>query len=176
MTSQLTSCEGRPVVHESPPLTKTLPQVLKCSPYHHIRASKGEGLPKTYGHCPTRFSGFLAQQRSRGLDPWAPFASREEWELARWIHKSNLSQRATDEFLKGSMVCRNQTQPSLESLPSCAVTSSVRREAHSHRNTTTSTTINHTSVLCRTAFLVRRQLGPIPRLPSLGTFAMHAEG
>ncbi|KAI0726259.1 hypothetical protein C8Q72DRAFT_753967, partial [Fomitopsis betulina] len=42
-------------------------------------------------------------QRSHGLDPWAPFASREEWELARWIHKSNLSQRATDEFLKGSM-------------------------------------------------------------------------
>ncbi|KAI0727055.1 hypothetical protein C8Q72DRAFT_756159, partial [Fomitopsis betulina] len=43
-------------------------------------------------------------QRSHGLDPWAPFASREEWELARWIHKSNLSQRATDEFLKGSMM------------------------------------------------------------------------
>ncbi|KAH9830880.1 uncharacterized protein C8Q71DRAFT_678450, partial [Rhodofomes roseus] len=50
------------------------------------------------------------QQRTRGLDAWAPFASREEWELAQWIHTSSLSQRGTDDFLKGSMnFCDNRS-------------------------------------------------------------------
>ncbi|KAI0074755.1 hypothetical protein K474DRAFT_1580196, partial [Panus rudis PR-1116 ss-1] len=52
------------------------------------------------------YSRFQYGQLERGCSPWAPFASREEWELARWIHKNGLSQRATDEFLTSGIVRR----------------------------------------------------------------------
>ncbi|EPS96126.1 hypothetical protein FOMPIDRAFT_1084230, partial [Fomitopsis schrenkii] len=56
----------------------------------------------------TAFQTFRAVQLQRGQSPWAPFTSAEEWELARWIHATGITQRATDDFLCGPMAtqCR----------------------------------------------------------------------
>ena len=39
------------------------------------------------------------EQRVKSESPWAPFADKDEWELAKWLVK-NVNQRATEEFLK----------------------------------------------------------------------------
>ncbi|PPQ82936.1 hypothetical protein CVT26_004943 [Gymnopilus dilepis] len=50
---------------------------------------------------------FEAHQRERqrdGREPWYPFESKEEWELAKWIMSSGISQAKTNDFLKLSSV------------------------------------------------------------------------
>jgi hypothetical protein len=47
----------------------------------------------------TKFESLLEEQRVEGKQPWEPFASREEWELATWLI-TNVGQKATDDYLK----------------------------------------------------------------------------
>ncbi|EIM79626.1 uncharacterized protein STEHIDRAFT_69183 [Stereum hirsutum FP-91666 SS1] len=39
-------------------------------------------------------------QRAKGLPPWAPYDSLEDWELASWLIKSGVSQSRIDSFFK----------------------------------------------------------------------------
>ena len=57
---------------------------------------KGRGLPSFERHRRT--------QEAEGDLPWAPFESKDDWELARWLVKSGVSQNKMNEFLKLGMV------------------------------------------------------------------------
>ncbi|KAJ7060890.1 hypothetical protein C8F01DRAFT_988007 [Mycena amicta] len=48
----------------------------------------------------TAFEAFREQQIELGLEPWAPFDSEADWELARWLVESGVSRTKMDEFLK----------------------------------------------------------------------------
>ncbi|KAJ7444666.1 hypothetical protein FB451DRAFT_1056190 [Mycena latifolia] len=50
--------------------------------------------------CQTHFEKLRAEQTKAGRPPWEPFESQEEWELARWLMTSGISQTKTDEYLK----------------------------------------------------------------------------
>ena len=52
-----------------------------------------------FGDGKTAFEQIFEEQRAKGESPWAPFADKDEWELARWLVK-NVNQRAAEEFLK----------------------------------------------------------------------------
>ena len=52
------------------------------------------------GSCQTKFEQLREKQGENGDAPWAPFESEEEWELARWLMTSGVSQKKTDTFLK----------------------------------------------------------------------------
>ncbi|KAJ7261447.1 hypothetical protein C8J57DRAFT_1232312 [Mycena rebaudengoi] len=54
----------------------------------------------TFGSCQTQFEKLRDEQEKAGLPPWAPFESEDEWELARWLMTSGLSQTKTDDYLK----------------------------------------------------------------------------
>lgn len=62
------------------------------------------------GSKPTKFEKIQAQQKSDGLEPWAPFADEEEWELVKWLMK-NVGQTKTDEFLKLPIVSPLMVHP-----------------------------------------------------------------
>jgi hypothetical protein len=47
----------------------------------------------------TKFEILKEKQEAGKQQPWAPFESREEWELATWLMK-NVGQKSTDEYLK----------------------------------------------------------------------------
>ena len=47
----------------------------------------------------TKFETLLEQQTADGNQPWDPFASKEEWQLATWL-MANVGQTSTDEYLK----------------------------------------------------------------------------
>lgn len=47
----------------------------------------------------TEFEKFRDNDSAGSRQPWEPFSSKKEWELATWLIK-NANQRATDEFLK----------------------------------------------------------------------------
>ncbi|KIO33395.1 hypothetical protein M407DRAFT_51392, partial [Tulasnella calospora MUT 4182] len=40
------------------------------------------------------------EQAARGEEPWAPFASYQEWEFAHWLIKSGMSQTEMSKFFK----------------------------------------------------------------------------
>ncbi|KAF8122220.1 hypothetical protein EV363DRAFT_1183475 [Boletus edulis] len=61
----------------------------------------------------TPFERMKQHQEELGEGAYAPFADREEWELAQWLIK-NSNQRATEQFLK-LPITRNRTQPSYRS-------------------------------------------------------------
>ena len=48
----------------------------------------------------SKFEQLREKQGENGDAPWAPFESQEEWELARWLMTSGVSQKKTDNFLK----------------------------------------------------------------------------
>ncbi|KAJ7148839.1 hypothetical protein C8R46DRAFT_1310948 [Mycena filopes] len=50
--------------------------------------------------CDTQFEKIREQQRKDGRAPWYPFESEDEWEMARWLMTSGLSQEKVDEYLK----------------------------------------------------------------------------
>ena len=55
------------------------------------------------GDAKTIFEEIFEEQKENNESPWAPFADKDEWELARWLAK-NVNQSATEEFLKMSGV------------------------------------------------------------------------
>jgi hypothetical protein len=50
--------------------------------------------------CKTFFENLREEQKAAGNAPWYPFESEDEWELARWLMTSGLSQKKTDAYLK----------------------------------------------------------------------------
>jgi hypothetical protein len=46
------------------------------------------------------FEHHLNEQKKAGDAPWAPFETEDEWELARWLMTSGVSQTKIDSFLK----------------------------------------------------------------------------
>jgi hypothetical protein len=48
---------------------------------------------------PTTFQALKEDQNRLGKEPWAPFKSKNDWELAAFLIK-DVSQTATDKFLK----------------------------------------------------------------------------
>lgn len=55
--------------------------------------------------CQTYFETLRERQKASGQAPWYPFESEEEWELAKWLMTSGLSQKKTGEYLKLKKVC-----------------------------------------------------------------------
>lgn len=53
----------------------------------------------------TKFETLLEQQAADGKQPWEPFASKDEWQLATWL-MANVGQTATDEYLKLPIVSK----------------------------------------------------------------------
>jgi hypothetical protein len=47
----------------------------------------------------TKFEKIREDQKLEGLEPEAPFADEEEWELVKWLMK-NVGQTKADDFLK----------------------------------------------------------------------------
>lgn len=58
------------------------------------------------GHTTTAFQDLRTSQIQDNLPPWSPFASQEEWELAQWLVKAGVTQKATDGFLKLASVSK----------------------------------------------------------------------
>ncbi|KAJ7762799.1 hypothetical protein DFH07DRAFT_867460 [Mycena maculata] len=54
--------------------------------------------------CKTQFEKLRQEQKDHGENPWHPFESEDEWELARWLMNSGLSQSKTDDYLKLKVV------------------------------------------------------------------------
>jgi hypothetical protein len=48
----------------------------------------------------SKFERHLYEQKKTGDVPWAPFETEDEWELARWLMTSGVSQTKIDSFLK----------------------------------------------------------------------------
>jgi len=60
----------------------------------------------TMGTCKTSFKFHREQQKEAGVEPWSPFESEDEWELARWLMSAGVSQKKMDTLLKLKMVIR----------------------------------------------------------------------
>ena len=60
----------------------------------HLRA----GWKK--GDVETQFEILRREQKAEGQEPWHPFPSKNEWELARWLMESATSQSKIDSFIK----------------------------------------------------------------------------
>lgn len=56
------------------------------------------------GRALSRFEKLREMQKEEGDEPWAPFESEDEWELARWMMTSGTSQKKMDALLKLDMV------------------------------------------------------------------------
>ena len=56
------------------------------------------------GEGKTKFERLFEEQEKRGESNWAPFASEEEWQLARWLSQ-HVGHKAIDEYLKLPIVC-----------------------------------------------------------------------
>jgi hypothetical protein len=63
-------------------------------------AGAGEGLRQ----CVSTFEKLREEQTCKGQDPWDPFQSLDEWELARWLVVHGVSKSAVDELLKLKIV------------------------------------------------------------------------
>ncbi|KAJ7858828.1 hypothetical protein B0H14DRAFT_3085030 [Mycena olivaceomarginata] len=50
--------------------------------------------------CKTQFEKLQEEQKKKGLAPWQPFDSGDEWELAHWLMTSGLSNASIDKYLK----------------------------------------------------------------------------
>ncbi|KAH9893250.1 hypothetical protein C8Q73DRAFT_761055 [Cubamyces lactineus] len=68
----------------------------------------------TFGTAETPFEGIRHAKDQAHESPWAPFESEEEWELARWLVTSGLTQSSIERYLK-LKITRERTKPSFES-------------------------------------------------------------
>lgn len=71
----------------------------------------------TYGNAETPFESLHQNKAAANESPWAPFDSPDEWELARWLLTSGLSQRAIDEYLNLNIVRLSLSRPEITDLP-----------------------------------------------------------
>jgi len=63
-------------------------------------AAAGAIFGDAEGGCETRFQKISREQQKANQEPWAPFDNLSDWELARWLIRSSVSQGEIDKFLK----------------------------------------------------------------------------
>ena len=63
-------------------------------------AAAGAIIEGAEGGCETRFQKISREQQKANREPWAPFNNLSDWELARWLIQSSVSQGEIDKFLK----------------------------------------------------------------------------
>ncbi|KAG1814733.1 uncharacterized protein BJ212DRAFT_1447524 [Suillus subaureus] len=63
-----------------------------------IQTYPGQAV-QSLGQAKTLFDSIRAEQEALGLDPWVPFAGKEEWRLVKWLI-ARVGQTAIDEFMK----------------------------------------------------------------------------
>lgn len=57
-----------------------------------------------YDEDPAPYQTESRKQEAGGQDPWAPFASLDEWKLAEWMMKKGISQKSMNELVNLSFV------------------------------------------------------------------------
>jgi hypothetical protein len=55
--------------------------------------------------CNSQFEKLRRTQKTERQEPWYPFQNEDEWEMARWLMTSGLSQGKIDQYLKLKSVC-----------------------------------------------------------------------
>ncbi|PBK94482.1 hypothetical protein ARMGADRAFT_1062603 [Armillaria gallica] len=65
------------------------------------------------GEGETTFERIRREKQKRGEEVWAPFKSRKEWELARWLMMSGVSQADIDRFAKLGVI-QEKVEPSFK--------------------------------------------------------------
>ncbi|KAI0683644.1 hypothetical protein BC835DRAFT_1409355 [Cytidiella melzeri] len=81
------------------------PGGLPRDPFCHFPGDQ-YSAGQTYGKGPNVIEAMAEARRKEGIsdqDPWAPFASGEEWEFVRWAMQSGVSQGDIDKYLKLEM-------------------------------------------------------------------------
>lgn len=74
----------------------------------------GKSLRQDPANARSDFERLKEKQSSSGEQPWAPFSSAEDWDCARWIMESGLSQRQIDGMLKLDIVRKYHPLPGLK--------------------------------------------------------------
>ena len=72
--------------------------------YKDFEPPAGEPRQPKPANVHSHFERLREEQISTGQQPWAPFSSVEDWDYARWITESDLSQRGIDDMLKLDIV------------------------------------------------------------------------
>jgi hypothetical protein len=75
----------------------------------HRWVQEFDGAAEELGEGKTLFEEIHERQEAMCESPMALFADEDEWELARWLMK-NVTQTATEEFLKMKGVCHSLAQ------------------------------------------------------------------
>ena len=70
---------------------------------HRFSEPYPRSIANPIGYQMTRFEMLREEAKTNGKQPWEPFSSQDEWELARWLI-NNVNQKATDKYLKLPMV------------------------------------------------------------------------
>lgn len=59
-----------------------------------------EPAGSAYGKCTSIFEKHREKQKEAGQAPWVPFRNEDEWEMARWLMTSGVSQEKINNFLR----------------------------------------------------------------------------
>ncbi|KAI0265222.1 hypothetical protein BC834DRAFT_825393, partial [Gloeopeniophorella convolvens] len=87
-----------PYISTSPPLPQeAVPP--RARPYSRYVEKFPGPVGQIIGKAETQFECMLREQRAHDIPPWHPFATLEEWELARWVVK-NVGQAKADSLLQ----------------------------------------------------------------------------
>ena len=110
--------EGPELANTRTPSPAVVPPVDKQAednddqPSSHTRYS--EAYPRSAGQPfhkeKTQFEKFRDNDSAAGRQPWDPFSSKKEWELAIWIMK-NVNQKATEQYLNLPIVSVQYSAP-----------------------------------------------------------------
>ncbi|KAJ3718126.1 hypothetical protein DFJ43DRAFT_1005854 [Lentinula guzmanii] len=91
--------------HSTPAATVEEIEDDPTSDYVYAMSYPGPAGMPLNDHCsPTQFEAIRQKQTEKALPPWTPFQSEKEWELARWLMSSGISQQRIDEFCKLEVV------------------------------------------------------------------------
>jgi hypothetical protein len=91
------------------------------------------GASQTFGHGPTFMDRFDTDRHAelRETNLFYPFASQQDWEIASWLLRSDISMAAIDDFLSLELVREH-----LFSIASLML-------SHDHKGSTTSALVLH---------------------------------
>lgn len=112
MNNRFTSCHNWFTDNERPPPPPPHPPDIEISTSHYF-----PGAGHVFGSG-TGFMGWFSgdeDAQARSVNPYHPFLSKGEWEIAEFLSRSGLSMRLIDKFLSLSSVshfnCFETTQP-----------------------------------------------------------------
>ncbi|KAK0216895.1 hypothetical protein IW262DRAFT_1507425 [Armillaria fumosa] len=88
---------------------------MSSPPEHYIQDFLWEAgdLIIEQGVLPPFFEQLRHERFDKNEEMWAPFSSRDEWELVQWLLRSGISQKEIDTFLKLESI-KNNINPSFE--------------------------------------------------------------